>query len=61
MLGRFGLFPNAEIFDIALLAIAVVLGTYGIRLASMDTRPKVSELITKLDGEISELKAKLAA
>lgn len=61
MLGRFRLLPNAEILATGVLMIAVVFGTYGVRLASMDTRPKVSELITKLDGEISELKAKLVA
>jgi len=59
VLERCGLFPNGEIMAIGSLTVAVVFGTYGIRLASMDIRPKVSELLTKLDEEIFELKAKI--
>jgi hypothetical protein len=58
-LGRLGLAPGAEILGIGTFAIAMILGAYGLRLASLHSRLKVSELIEKLNGEISGLKAKL--
>ena len=60
LVGRFTLTPGR--FDLlALLSIvmAIVMGVYGMRMASWDTRPKISEVIAK--GEIAELGAKLDA
>jgi hypothetical protein len=62
ILGTLGLGPaGLEIMIVGFLAIAVVFAVYGLRLAALDTRPKVSEMITKLDAGIATLKAKLEA
>ena len=48
----------------ALIALApfmmgIVLGVLGIRIASWDSRPKISEAIEQLDKELAALRAKL--
>lgn len=54
--------PNALNFfalDIGIFAIAIVLAVHGLRLASLDTRLKVTAMVEKLDSEIAVLKTKL--
>jgi hypothetical protein len=51
----------SRLFALLFLALAVVLGAYGLRTASWDTPSKISEVIVKLEKEIAEMKAKLEA
>ena len=62
LVGRLTLIPGAfELLALAPIVVAIVMAVYAIRMASWDTRPKISEVIQKLDREISELNAKLEA
>jgi hypothetical protein len=48
-------------FVVLFYSLAVVLAIQGIKTASLDTREKISESITKLESEIKELEQKLQA
>lgn len=62
LIGRLTLIPGqSELLALAPIVGAIIIGVYGVRMASWDTRPKISEVIAKLDGEITELRAKLDA
>ena len=61
ILDRLGAIPNGDILTLMPFAIAIVLAVYGMRLASLVTPEKVSELIATLDADIADLKAKLQA
>ena len=50
---------NFFALDIGIFAIAIVLAVHGLRLASLDTRLKVTAMVEKLDSEIAVLKTKL--
>ena len=50
---------GADLLALGIFAIAIVFCMYGIRLASLDVRPKVEELLAKFDAEIAEMKGKL--
>jgi hypothetical protein len=50
-----------EILALCILVIAIVVGIYGLRLASWDTRAKISEVAAKVDAEIAAMKEMLAA
>jgi hypothetical protein len=50
---------GVDLLALGIFAIAIVFCVHGIRLASLDTRPKVEELLAKLDAEIAAMKAKL--
>ncbi len=50
---------GVEILASGMFIIAMLCCAYGLRLASLDTRPKVEELLAKLDAEIAGMKAKL--
>jgi hypothetical protein len=62
LLGRLTLIPgDFELVALAPIMVAMVMAVYALRMASWDTRPKIAEVIEKLDREIAELKAKLIA
>src|ERR1035441_2627961 len=62
LMGRLTLIPgDFELVALAPIAVAMVLAVSALRMASWDTRPKISEVIEKLDREIAGLKAKLNA
>ncbi len=50
-----------ELLVLAPITMAIGVGWSGLRMASWDTRPKMSDVIAKLDREIDGLKAKLKA
>lgn len=61
---RLGLAPpgmsrSYTIMALVPLAATIVIGLQAVRIASLDTGMKVSEMIAKLDGEIADLKSKL--
>ena len=59
LLGTLGLVRDAGILALGIFAIGITVGVYGLKLASLDTRAKLSELVQKLDADIANLKAKL--
>jgi bacteriorhodopsin len=50
-----------ELFAFLFYFIAFIAAIQGLTISSLDTRAKVSAVVTKLDSEISELKTKLEA
>lgn len=49
--------PDVRLLGLGIFTIAIVSCVYGMRLASLDTRPKVEDLLAKLDAEIAKMKA----
>jgi len=50
-----------ETLALGILVIAIIVGAYGLRLASWDSRAKLLEVAAKVDAEISAMKEMLAA
>jgi hypothetical protein len=53
--------PRVGLVGIFCYFIAFIIGAQGFTISSLDTREKVSQMITKLEAEIADLKNKLEA
>jgi hypothetical protein len=61
ILQQLGFLFRGNVAALSIFAIALILGIQGLIVGSLDSRAKVSDLISKLDREIAGLRAKLAA